>query len=115
MKLLQQMGKCENQIMTVTRRSKETTGAMRKRQLLKRPRDLKATSERRREGEKRRKEGETRSAKQGKADYEFANCPRQDKSTAPGSSSKLRQEMKSADGSLVCMYILLTPLCTHTF
>lgn len=82
----------------------------------KRPRDLKVTSERRREkiwGNEICKAGKR------KVDYEFANCSRQDKSTGPGSSGKLREEIKSADGCLVCcalkqdnkMYVLL--LCVN--
>lgn len=74
MKLLQQMGKCENQIMTATRRSKEATGAMRNRQYLKRPRDIKMTPEKRKEGKKRGKQQICKAGKR-KADYEFANCP----------------------------------------
>lgn len=88
----------------------------------KRPRDLKVTSERRREGKKRGKQQICKAGKRN-VDYKFAKCPRLEKSTAPGSCGKLSKETKSADGCLVrCalrqdnkMYILLTPLYKHTF
>lgn len=107
MKLLQQMGKCENRIMTTTRRSKEATGAMRKEQAVskeKRLQDLKVTSERGREWRRRNQQ----ICKTGKRriDYEFANCPRQDKSTAPGSSDTLKEETKSG--------WLTGPVCIET-